>query len=70
MCAKYCKHKAAYWKLHMGHILEQAELEAAKAKAVQKRKQSKQQQRYKRDAKSMYFLLKEAAPRQAQTIPA
>lgn len=54
MCVKYCTHKAAYWKLHMGHILEQAELEAAKAKAGQNRKQSKQQQRYKRVAKSVF----------------
>lgn len=34
LSAEYCKHTADYWKLHMGHILEQ-ELEAAKAKTMQ-----------------------------------
>lgn len=46
LCAECCKHTADYWKLHMGHILEQ-KLEAAKSKdnaEVKNNKQSREQQ--------------------------
>lgn len=60
VCGKYCEHKAAYWKLHTGWILEQAESGSGNSKdspELKNRKEPKQRQKNnkKREAEKCVF---------------